>query len=154
MNRTRTVGLLAALFVSSVGAGVALSWDDRPVRQVATVARVSATTTTLVARTTTTRVTATTTPSTTTTSPRPTTTRVRLSPTVTGMTLPPPPPPTPSTDPPTTPAPTTTPTTAALGYDPLQCADINRQYDVAGIYDAPERIALLQQVNCPPFYWD
>ncbi len=145
MSRTKMfAALLAALFVSAVGMGVWLGWDDRPEREVAVV-DVSTTTTTVARTTTTTRVSTTTTRPPTTTTTRPPATTV-----ATTVTTDPPATDPPATDPPVTEPTTTAPsTTAGLGYDPVLCARIRSTYS-----DLPTRHALLQLNSCPPHYFD
>lgn len=148
MNRTRLfVGLLTALFLAAVGVGVIVGEDDRPDRLVAATVVVESTTTTVARTTTTTPTTTTTAPTTTsTTTPRPATTAAPATtrPTTPATTAPP------ATDPPTTVA-TTPPTTMP---NALVCAEINRRYEVAGLYDDPGRLIELGVAECAPRFYE
>ena len=144
-----SAALLAALFVLSVGVGVAMSWGDRPIRDEVAGETGGSTTTTVAPTTSTTAQPTTSTSAPTTTVPRTTTTRrpVVIEPPATSPPLTSPP----ATDPPVTDPPATVPppvTTTAPAYDPVLCATINRDY--AG---DPNRIVYLQAWHCPPSFY-
>jgi len=142
-------GLLASIFLSAVGIGVAMGWGERPGLEVAAADVIPSTSTTAAPRPTTTRApasTTTTTASTTTTVAPTTTTAPRSTPTSVAIPT--------TTTPPTTQAqvtvPTTTPVppTTALSYNPILCAEINQYYA-----DDPGRPFLSQAAGCPVYYW-